>query len=271
MNPFSAYSYLFVPGTRPDRYTKALESGAGAVIIDLEDAVSAADKPKAREAVAQHLADLPPVLIRINGIETEWFHDDLMMCKHHKVAGIMLPKAEQAGDIEFIATQLGAEIPIYPLIETAKGMSSAGDIARSRNVKQLAFGSIDFQLDMGIADDDQGLLYFRSHLVLASRLANIAAPIDGVTVAVNDQNALRVDAQRSRGLGFGGKLCIHPNQIGLVNSAFGPSEQEIAWAKRIVDSAATAQGAAVLVEGQLVDKPVLLRAQAILNRPSKGA
>ncbi len=266
MQTTPASSYLFVPGTRPDRYAKAFGSGADAVILDLEDAVAPQDKQSARDSVSQHLAALPPALVRINGIETEWFRDDLQMCRTAGAAGIVLPKAEQAGDIEFIVKQLGGHIPLLPLIESAKGMWNAYAIAQCGGVERLMFGSIDFQLDMGIPDDGEALLHYRSELVLVSRVAGIQSPVDGVTASLQDLAALRADTLRAKSLGFGAKLCIHPRQIATVNDTFRPSEQEIQWAKRIVEAAASAHGAALAIDGKMVDKPVLLCAQAILAR-----
>lgn len=265
MQTTPASSYLFVPGTRPDRYAKAFASGADAVILDLEDAVAPQDKQSARDSVAQHLAALPLALVRINGIETEWFRDDLQMCRAAGAAGVVLPKAEQAGDIEFIVKQLGGA-PLLPMIESAKGMWNAHAMAQCEGVQRLMFGSFDFQLDMGIPDDNEALLYYRSQLVLVSRVAGIQSPVDGVTASLQDPAVLRADARRAKSLGFGAKLCIHPQQVDIVNDIFRPSEQEIQWAKRIVEAAASAHGAAIAVDGKMVDKPVLLRAQAILAR-----
>lgn len=261
-------SYLFVPGTRPDRYAKAFGSGAGAVILDLEDAVAPPDKQAARDHVARHLAALPPALVRVNGIETEWFGDDLEMCRTAGAAGIVLPKAEQATDIEFIAGQLGSHAALLPMIESGQGMWNAHALARCKGVQRLMFGSIDFQLDLGIPEDGEALLYYRSQLVLVSRVAGIQSPVDGVTTSLQDSDALRADTLRAKNLGFSAKLCIHPRQVAIVNDLFRPSEREIQWARQIVAAAAPAHGAAIAVDGQMVDKPVLLRAQTILARAS---
>lgn len=132
-------------------------------------------------------------------------------------------------------------------------------------VERLVFGSIDFQLDLGIGGDDDALLYFRSRIVLASRLANLPAPVDGVSTAIGDLQALQGDTARARRLGFGAKLCIHPNQVNAVNRGFSPSEGEMAWAQRVLDAAQAAGGAAVAVDGKMIDRPVILRAQAVLQ------
>ncbi len=257
-------SYLFVPGNRPERFAKACASGAGAVIADLEDAVAPDDKAAARAAVAAALNPAQPLLVRINGAETEWFQDDVGICRAGGVAGIVLPKAERPEDIAWITEQVGPDVPILPLIETAQGVWNAHALARCVQVQRLLFGSIDFQVDLGIDGEGEELLYFRSQLVLVSRVAGIAAPVDGVTTAIDDPERLRADSVRARKLGFGAKLCIHPRQVEEVNACFRPGEDEIRWAARVLEAASAANGAAVAVDGKMVDKPVLLRAQSIL-------
>ena len=138
--------------------------------------------------------------------------------------------------------------------------------ARAEGVERLLFGSIDLQLDLGIEGDGDELLAFRSEVVLASRLAGIAAPVDGVCTAIDDAAALDADTRRARKLGFAGKLCIHPRQVAVVHAAFAPSADEIAWAKRVVAAIDASKSGAVAVDGKMVDRPVLLRAQTILAR-----
>jgi citrate lyase subunit beta / citryl-CoA lyase len=257
-----ARTYLFVPGTRPERFGKALAAGAHAVIVDLEDAVAIAEKDNARAAVAAALPLAAPVLVRVNGAGTPWFDADVEMCRRAGVGGIVLPKTEDPAVIARIRAAVGTEVPILPLIETAQGLWNALAIARAPGVLRLMFGSIDFQVDVGLSDEE--LLYHRSRLVLVSRVAGIVAPVDGVTTAIDDPDALARDAARARTLGFGGKLCIHPKQVEAVNAAFRPTEAEIAWARRVVAADAASHGAAVAVDGKMVDRPVLLKAQEIL-------
>lgn len=257
-----ARTFLFVPGTRPERFAKALAAGAHAVIIDLEDAVALADKETARAAVASALPLPEPVLVRINAAGTPWFDDDLRLCRNAGVGGIVLPKAEDAAVVERLRAAVGPDVAIYPLIETAQGLWNALAIARASGVRRLLFGSIDFQVDLGVGDDL--LTHYRSQLVLVSRVAELPAPVDGVTTAIDDAAVLARDAARARSLGFGGKLCIHPKQVLLVNAAFRPGADEIAWAQRVVAADAAARGAAVAVDGKMVDRPVLLKAQQIL-------
>jgi citrate lyase subunit beta/citryl-CoA lyase len=256
-------SYLFVPGHRPDRFDKACAAGADEVIIDLEDAVPPADKAKAREAVAAWLSPGRAVLVRINGADSEWFRDDLALCGKPGVAGIVLPKAEREADLAALA-EAGAQA-ILPLIESALGLWNCAALARMPGVERLVFGSIDFSLDLGISEGYEQLLYARSQLVLASRVAGLAAPVDGVTTSLDDPGAVRDDTLRARALGFGAKLCIHPKQVGPVNDAFIPTGEELAWAGRVVAADKAAQGAAVAVDGKMVDRPVVLIAQQMLD------
>jgi citrate lyase subunit beta / citryl-CoA lyase len=257
-------SLLFVPGSRPELYDKALAAGADAVIVDLEDAVAPADKLSARESVRGWLRPGHAVIVRINAVDTPWFLDDLALCALPGVAAVMLPKAERA---ETIATlmKVGAR-GVLPLIESAAGFAALASIAAAPGVQRLVFGSIDFQLDLGMRDaHEDELLVFRSQIVLASRLAGLASPIDGVSTAIDDAAALYIDVQRARRLGFGGKLCIHPKQVAGVHHGFAPSAYELAWAQRVVAASAAAKGAAITVDGKMVDKPVLLRAERILS------
>lgn len=255
-------SYLFVPGDRPERFDKAWASGADAVIVDLEDAVAPQRKAQARMAVAASLSPARPMWIRINAVDSAWFDDDAALLGLPGVAGAVVPKAEHLpATLVDAAARHG--IGLIALIETAVGMQRSQLLAATRGVVRLAFGSIDFQVDLGIEGDDDALLWFRSQLVLASRLASIAAPVDGVTLSTSDPERLRRDTQRSRRLGFGAKLCIHPQQLETVHAVLSPSDEERTWAARVIAAMDGSAGAAVLVDGKMVDRPVLLRAQRI--------
>jgi citrate lyase subunit beta/citryl-CoA lyase len=262
-----ARSYLFVPGNRPERFDKACAAGADAVIVDLEDAVPPAEKDAARAAVAQWLSPQQPVLVRINGADSTWFERDLDLCGLPGVAGIVLPKAERVDDIVRL-TERGAPL-VLPLIETAQGMWNAHAVAQARGVQRLMFGSIDFQLDAGIDGEGEELLYFRSQLVLVSRIAGLQPPVDGVTVSIDDAAQLNADTQRARRLGFGGKLCIHPKQVAGVNQCFMPGAEEIDWAHRVLRAAAEADGAAVALDGKMVDLPVIRKAEDIVREAAR--
>jgi citrate lyase subunit beta/citryl-CoA lyase len=258
-------SYLFVPGNRPERFAKALAAGADAVIIDLEDAVAPTDKGAARDALSGWLSGLPaasqPVLVRINAAGTDWFDEDLALAGMPGVAGVVLPKAESVDDIERLLSAGAAAV--LPLIESALGFHHALELARAPKVERLLFGSIDFSVDLGMEESVESLQMFRSQLVLLSRLAGIAAPVDGVTTTLDDAERILQDTRRARRDGFGGKLCIHPKQVAAVNAAFMPTADEVAWAERVLEAAAAARGAAVAVDGRMVDRPVILKAQSI--------
>jgi citrate lyase subunit beta/citryl-CoA lyase len=254
-------SYLFVPGNRPDRYDKACATRADAVIVDLEDAVAPHDKPAARESLCAWLSPARNVIVRVNAPGSAWWDDDLVACAHEGVRGVVVPKAEHPEQLAHAASV--ARKPVLPLVETARGAWAALDIARAPNVARLLFGSLDYQADLDTSDDE--LVYVRSQLVLVSRVAGIEAPVDGITQAIDDAELVRRDSDRARRLGFGGKLCIHPRQVDLVNRAFSPSDEELAWATRVVEAFDASRGNAALLEGKMIDRPVLVKAQAILD------
>jgi citrate lyase subunit beta / citryl-CoA lyase len=263
----AARSLLFVPADRPERFAKAIGSGADGVIVDLEDAVAPAAKSAARDALADRLAPDTGVVLRINGRDTAWFDDDVRAAAHPGVSAVMCPKTASADDIAAVRSRCAGK-PVLALIETAAGMAGVGGIAAAAGVARLVFGSIDFQLDLDIEDDDAALRPFRAQLVLASRVAGLPAPVDGVTTAIDDAAALAHDARRARTCGFGGKLCIHPAQVTAVNAAFTPSPEQLAWARRVVAATQASEGAAVAVDGRMVDAPVLARACRLLaGRP----
>ena len=259
-------SYLFVPGNRAERFDKALASGADAVIVDLEDAVPADQKDAARGMVGAWLSAARPVIVRINAADTPWFADDVALCRHEGVAAVMLAKSERVADLAAI----GNGLALIPLIESAAGFDALRALAAAPNVQRLAFGAIDFQLDLNMRASFDELLFFRSQFVLGSKLANLAAPIDSPSTAIDDLAEVEAEAQRARRLGFGAKLCIHPRQVGAVNASFSPSAADVDWAERVIAAAAASQGAAVALDGTMIDKPVILRAQRILSE-ARGA
>jgi citrate lyase subunit beta/citryl-CoA lyase len=259
-------SYLFVPASRPKRFATALAADADAVIIDLEDGVGPGEKSAARESVRNFLTNKTPVLLRINGPKTEWFAGDLELCNMSGVSGVVVPKAETADELKLVAESIPSELPLLPLIETAHGLATVNAIAQQPRVARLLFGSLDLQLDLGISGDTDELLYHRSRLVMASRLAGILPPVDGVLTKVKSASRLRSDSLRAYRQGFGAKLCIHPCQVKTVNDCFTPSQKEQAWAEQVVAAAKQENAAVLLVNGSMVDRPVLLRAQGILSR-----
>ncbi|PVZ78583.1 CoA ester lyase [Serratia sp. S1B] len=262
----AARSFLFVPANRVERFDKALTAGSDAVIIDLEDAVPTHLKLEARQQLADWLTTYPEteVMIRVNSKQTEWFSDDITLAKYPNVTAIVLPKTESIADLQAIFEI--QDIDIYPLIETPLGFSQVREIAKARHVKALMFGSIDFQLEMEMNGGYQELVYFRNEIVLASKLANIDAPIDGVTVDIHNHEVLMLETTQAKNLGFAGKLCIHPLQINTVNQVFMPNQNEIDWAQRVLDMVAKANGQAVSLDGKMIDLPIIRRAQKILQQ-----
>lgn len=259
----TARSILFVPGNRPERFDKAMAAGADAVIVDLEDAVPAAEKTFARNVVSYWLRAARPVILRINGSRTPWFRDDVALCSLAGVGGIVLPKAETREEL-VVLNDLATGRPIWPVIETATGFADAAMLARAPGVERLIFGNVDLQLELGITGEREELDYFRSALVLVSRLAGLEAPLDGICTAIDDTDALRAETLRNRRFGYGGKLCIHPRQIAVVNTAYCPSAADIAWAERVLAAAGAAAGSATTVDGRMVDQPIMRRAEGIL-------
>ncbi|NEX60458.1 HpcH/HpaI aldolase/citrate lyase family protein [Noviherbaspirillum galbum] len=265
----TARSYLFVPASRPERFERACAAGADAVIVDLEDAVPPAGKTAARDALRAWLSPRHEVLVRINAADTEWFENDLALCGMPGVAGVVLPKADSADVIGRVAAA-GCR-RIYPLMESGAGFARLQEVAAASGVRRLMFGSIDLKLDLGIEGDDEELAFFRSQLVLASRLAGLAPPVDGVCTAIDAEEEVRRDTLRARRFGFGGKLCIHPRQIGAVHAGFAPTAEEAAWAVRVLQAARDAQGAAVALDGKMIDRPVILRAERIAAMAARDA
>jgi len=270
MNPLLARSYLFVPANRPERFAKACAAGADAVIIDLEDAVPPLEKAAARDHLAHWLSPANPVVIRINGAQSDWFANDVALCAMPGVAGIMLPKAETVDEINIISCA-SAQKPVLPLIETALGMRHAELLAGAPHVQRLVFGTVDFQFELGLEGDGEELLFYRSQLVLASRLAGIQAPVDGVTTDIDNHAALLDATVYARRLGFGAKLCIHPRQLAPVHAGFAPTEAQLDWSRRVVQAAHQADGAAIAVDGKMVDRPVILKAQQMLMDAERRA
>lgn len=261
-------SYLFVPGDRPERFDKALAAGADAVILDLEDAVAPAKKNEARAAIRQWLRAERRVLLRINADTTSWYPADLEVARAPGIAGILLSKA-QTIDAALQALCKQTDKVLLPQIETAQGFENVRALASTPGVQRLLFGTLDFQVDLGIGGEGAELDYFRSGLVLASRLAGIEPPVDGPSTALDDAERIGAETQRARRLGFGAKLCIHPKQVAPVNAAFQPSKQELDWARRVLDAAARANGAAVALDGRMVDRPVILKAEQILREAAR--
>jgi citrate lyase subunit beta/citryl-CoA lyase len=261
-----ARSLLFVPGDRPDRFEKALVSGADGVILDLEDAVAPERKSAARESVRRWLAEHPLSTVRINSRGTVWYDEDVALMARSR-ASVMLPKTESGADVQGLIADLGSRQPIVALIETALGVQSAQEISQVDGVARTAFGHVDFAGELDVDPSNRNaFLLARSLIVLAARAAGLPGPLDGVTVAIHDTEQLRSDSRHALSLGMAGKLCIHPNQIRVVHDCMAPDDADVRWAERII--ATSSDGAAMAVDGQMVDAPVLERARRILARTS---
>ena len=271
-----ATAFLFVPATRPERIAKALASGAGAVIADLEDAVAPDDKAAARTALLAAIQTLASeqrgrLLVRTNAAGTPWHADDVAAvaaCVAQGLAGAMVAKAESAAVLQAMARALGPQGLLLPLVESNAGLDALDALARAPQVVRLAFGHLDFQVDLGMAcgADEAELLPVRLALVRASRRAGLAAPVDGVTTATDDSERLARDTARSRRMGFGAKLCIHPAQVMPVQAAFASSPDELAWARRVLEAAPAHGGAVFRLDGRMVDAPVLALAARLVAR-----
>ena len=256
----AARTLLFVPGDRPDRFDKAARSGADLVVVDLEDAVAPEDKEEARQAAADWPGLGGRTVVRVNAPGTPWCEADLAMAAD-RGCPVMVPKAEDPAVLGGIAARTAGRCALIPLVETALGVERAHDVCSVPGVVRIAFGNVDLAARLGVAHDDTlALAHARSRLVLASAAAGIGRPVDGVTTAVRDLEALRTATAHARRLGYAGKLCIHPSQIGPVADGFAPSDGEIRWARAVLGAGASV----TTVDGQMVDRPVLERARGIL-------
>lgn len=271
-----ARSLLFVPGNRPERFEKAARSGADAIVLDLEDSVPAVDKAKARINLAEHwprlLALNVPLVVRINAADADVVANDIAAtAKLEGLAALMVPKAESAANLKQVHEALNG-VPLLPLIETAAGLEAVQSLAAAPGVLRLAVGTIDFMADTGIACDEleSELAPLRFAVAMATRSARLAPAIDGVTVQTGEERRLRDDTLRALRFGFGGKLCIHPSQVAVVHLALAPTEQELDWARRVLAADAASGGAAVQLDGRMVDLPVVLQARRTIARASKG-
>lgn len=253
---------LFVPADRPERFSRAVSSGADAVILDLEDAVAPERKEAARDNVRSLAPVAFPVIVRINARTSPCFEADLQALADKPFSAIMLPKAETAADIMAVHEGLGRVVPVVPLIETLRGLHNIVSILQGSGVKMAAFGSLDFSLELGCEPDWEPLLWARSQIAFYSRLAGLPPPLDGVTTRLDDEAVIEAEARRAMHMGFGGKLAIHPKQIAPIKRAFTPTGQSLAWARKVLDAAVA--GGAIRVDGAMVDEPLIARARSIV-------
>jgi len=277
-------SFLFAPGNHPRRVEKALSLDADAIILDLEDAVATTEKAATREMVAAASARSRRGLlyIRVNAVDTEFCYGDLVAIVRSGLDGVILPKVESAAGlatIDWLLAQLERErglppggIDLIPIIETARGLDRLRTIlATGTRARRIAFGAGDFTLDVNMrwSRDEAELAHARATIVTASRAAGIEAPLDTVWVDLADRDGLEASARIALGFGFQGKMCIHPDQIAVVNRVFTPSDAEIAFAERVAAAFAKAEAegsAAIQLDGKFIDYPIVYRAQRVLQR-----
>lgn len=264
-----ARTFLFVPASRPERIAKAIATGVDVVIVDIEDAVAPAEKPAARAALVAWLDANPDerVVVRVNAADTEWHAADLAACRHPHIAAVMLPKADSAEQIAHAREASGK--PVLAIIETGAGLEALGEIARAPGCARLVFGKLDLAVELDLVPDESDpeelvFLPYRAMLVLASQRAGLPAPVDGVFTAIGNGDALARYAARARRHGFSGMLLIHPSQVDEACRAFTPSASDIAWARSVRTAAQQAGGGVVVLDGRMVDAPVIARAERIL-------
>lgn len=266
-------SLLFVPGSRPERFEKALAAGADMVCVDLEDAVAPPHKAEARAAAVPFLSGAPGPerLVRLNSVKTaEGLRDLLAVIDAAPTAGtVMLPKVDTADEVRWVDALLserGLALRLVALVETAEGLENAAAIAAATpRLSALMFGGADLSAELGTPLAWEPLLYARSRLVHACARAGIEA-IDVPHIVVSDLEACAAETRRAKDLGFTAKACIHPSQVAVVNGVFTPTEDEVAKARRIVDALAADPNGVLLLDGKLVEKPVVRAAERVLAR-----
>jgi len=259
---------------------KALGSGADAAILDLEDSVPLGAKQIARDSIADAWVALQavglPLVVRINALDSPSARDDLdwfeALGATTSTAALMVSKAESRPALDRLAQRLPGVV-LLPIIESAAGHAALIDIAGASGVLRLAVGHIDFMADTGLqcSADEPELAPLRFAVAMATRLRQLAPAIDGVTVDIADEGRLRADTQRAVRFGFGAKLCIHPRQIAVVHESIAPSTEELVWARRVIAADERASGAAVQLDGRMVDAPVVLQARRMLARVRMSA
>lgn len=276
-------SYLFAPGNHERRVEKALGLGADVVILDLEDAVAISEKKSTRELINKTLEQPRncAVFVRVNAYDTEFCYGDICAIVSENLDGIVLPKLESLEDLRSIDWLLGnleqerrlpnGSIDLMPIIETAVGLVNIREIARAdTRVKRLAFGGGDYTRDLGMEwtlKEDE-LLPVRSEMVLASRFGKLEPPVDTVFIHIKEHDAFRSSCSNILGLGFQGKMCIHPDQVPVTNETFTPDPEEVKWSQRVIDEFAKAEKAGIAsiqIDGYFVDYPIVEKAQRTVD------
>lgn len=270
-------SLLFAPGNHARRVEKALTLDADVVILDLEDAVAVSEKPATRPLVAEALQKPRACLgyIRVNAFDTPFCYADVQAVVQPGVDGIMLPKVESAMQvqcIDWLIRQLERErglkedsIDLLPIIETGKGVSALKSIcAASPRVRRLSFGAGDYSLDVNLrwTRGEREMDHARATIAAESRAAGLEPPLDTVFIHLGELEALKASTELARDFGFQGKLCIHPEQVGVINAVFTPTDEEIEKSRRYVAAfeQAEAEGSAsIQVDGYFIDYPIVER------------
>jgi citrate lyase subunit beta/citryl-CoA lyase len=270
----SALTYLYVPGDVPERFDKALASGADAVVLDLEDAVTAANKDHARATVAAWVASCDPssvqIWVRVNPGPLQ--EADIRAVLHPNLTGIWLPKVGSAAEVEHVDRLLGnSTAAVSPLIETAGGLFNALEIARAPRVRFLQIGEVDLAADLGVDGSSESLVFARGQIVAASVAAGIEPPPAAVSRNFRDAEAFEADTRALAGLGFVGRACIHPAQLAPTRAVFVPSDAAVREAEELLaDLDRATSGVAVDSEGFLIDEAVARTARRVVERASRG-
>ncbi len=264
-------SLLFVPGTKPDRFAKALASGADCVCVDLEDAVPADEKDSARAAALSAIGEGQTLALRINGVRTRAGLADILALTEASVrpAVLLIPMVEDAAEVAIVRAVLNeASIALIPLIETVRGLTNAHAIAAEAQVAMLMFGGGDFSAELGVALAWEPLLTARAQLVMAAKGAGKGA-MDVPFIHMADADGLAAESAAARDLGFTAKAAIHPAQIEAIHAAFRPSADQIAEAEAALTAYDAAGGAAIRFNGKLLEAPIIARYRQILALKGK--
>ncbi|MBP1947090.1 HpcH/HpaI aldolase/citrate lyase family protein [Virgibacillus litoralis] len=266
-------TYLFVPGISERKISKSFSSMANVIIIDLEDAVTISRKDEARHIVYNMLINktekLNKTFIRINSYLSPWFREDLRLVSDLSIDGVIIPKCEDASTIKNTMNLIDKQLEIIPLIESASGVHNVKSIIRSSNqIDKVAFGAVDYAIDLGVDWTPKGeeRRLAMQKLVLASRTCGISSPIDAVFPILNNQDEFKLDANYGKGIGFYGKMVIHPNHVQWVNEVYKPTEQQLKWSKKVVNIYENGENSgAVELDGNLIDYPIYSQAIRILS------
>jgi len=271
-------SLLFTPGDRPGMMRKAGTAGADVIIFDLEDAVAPGQKQTARDAVRDVLSDpdFDPdceVCVRVNPVGVEADEDVRALADVDRLDSVMLPKAGSSDDVRTLDRLLGehdVDVPVIVVVESARGVLNAADIAAAASTTAIAFGAEDLSADIGATRTDDGteVLYAREHVVLAASAAGVDA-IDTVYTDIENIDGLSEETKFAAGLGYDGKMAIHPAQVEPINDAFTPADEDIEWARRVLEAKREAdeEGRGVFrVDGEMIDAPLIAQAERIVAR-----